>query len=47
MYGEVFMFESRNRRSVVKIIPIDGDLKVNGEQQKKFDEVLSELIITE
>ncbi|XP_065202069.1 uncharacterized protein LOC135832627 [Planococcus citri] len=47
VYGEVFMLK-RNRAhcSVLKIIPIEGDLLVNGEKQKKFEEILSELVIS-
>lgn len=45
VYGEVFMLKKRSRYSVLKIIPIEGDHIINGERQKKFDEVLSELVI--
>lgn len=31
----------------MKIIPIEGDQMVNGEKQKKFEEILSEIIIAE
>lgn len=30
---------------VLKIIPIEGTLEINGEPQKKFDEILSEIVI--
>lgn len=33
------------RAVVLKIIPIEGSLEVNGELQKKFDEILSEIVI--
>lgn len=47
VYGEVFLCgEGRPDMSVVKIIPIEGSLVVNGAVQKKFGEVLSELIIS-
>ncbi|KAJ6648306.1 Serine/threonine-protein kinase haspin like [Pseudolycoriella hygida] len=46
VYGEVFMYKTDAGRAVVlKIIPIEGTLEVNGEPQKKFDEVLSEIVI--
>ncbi|XP_057657544.1 uncharacterized protein LOC130894639 [Diorhabda carinulata] len=47
VYGEVFLFKNPNGgTSVLKIIPVEGDQIVNGERQKKFEEVLSEIIIT-
>lgn len=30
---------------VLKIIPIEGNIEVNGEPQKKFDEILAEIVI--
>jgi serine/threonine-protein kinase haspin len=30
---------------VLKIIPIEGDIIVNGEPQKRYDEVYSELAV--
>lgn len=46
VYGEVFMNKTDAGRAVVlKIIPIEGNLEVNGEPQKKFDEILSEIVI--
>lgn len=48
VFGEVFMLERPGEgRSVIKIIPIEGSQMVNGSVQKRYDEVLSELIITE
>ncbi|XP_069705539.1 uncharacterized protein [Periplaneta americana] len=44
VYGEVFMSEGEDK-SVLKIIPIEGDCLVNGEPQKKFEEILSEIVI--
>lgn len=47
VYGEVFMYKPPNEAPVVlKIIPIEGELLVNGEQQKGFDEILSEIVIS-
>lgn len=41
------MYKNSNGRAIVlKVIPIEGDKLVNGECQKKFDEILSEIIIT-
>ncbi|VVA90391.1 unnamed protein product [Arabis nemorensis] len=41
-YGEAF----RTGPSVCKIVPIDGDLRVNGEIQKRADELLEEVILS-
>ncbi|CAG9830334.1 unnamed protein product [Diabrotica balteata] len=47
VYGEVFLLRNPDGgTSVLKIIPVEGDQIVNGERQKKFEEVLSEIIIT-
>lgn len=46
VYGEVFMNKTVTGEAVVlKIIPIEGQLQINGESQKKFDEILSEIVI--
>ncbi|XP_046744145.1 serine-rich adhesin for platelets isoform X2 [Diprion similis] len=45
VYGEVFLYDHNKRKSVIKIIPIEGNALVNGERQKKFDEILSEIVI--
>lgn len=46
VYGEVFMNKTvRGEAVVLKIIPIEGSIEVNGEPQKKFDEILSEIVI--
>ncbi|XP_060813689.1 uncharacterized protein LOC132905941 isoform X2 [Bombus pascuorum] len=45
VYGEVFLYEQENKKSVIKIIPIEGSDCVNGEPQKKFHEILSEIVI--
>ena len=49
VYGEVFLHAgSGNRKpSVIKIIPIEGDLDVNGEPQKTFKEILSEVCVAQ
>ncbi|XP_058790590.1 uncharacterized protein MAL13P1.304 [Phymastichus coffea] len=47
VYGEVFLYENGSEKSVIKIIPIEGDQLVNCEPQKKFHEILSEIIIAE
>ena len=46
VYGEVFSLKTRSKSSVIKIIPVEGEQKVNGERQKRFDEILSELVIS-
>lgn len=33
------------RSTILKIIPIEGDVIVNGEKQKKFHEILTEVLI--
>ncbi|CAH1173743.1 unnamed protein product [Phaedon cochleariae] len=46
VYGEVFLYRNpAGGTSVMKVIPIEGDQIVNGERQKKFDEILSEVVI--
>lgn len=46
VYGEVFMNKTiRGDPVVLKIIPIEGSIEVNGELQKKFDKILSEIVI--
>nr|XP_050861834.1 uncharacterized protein LOC127069144 isoform X1 [Vespula vulgaris]XP_050861835.1 uncharacterized protein LOC127069144 isoform X1 [Vespula vulgaris]XP_050861836.1 uncharacterized protein LOC127069144 isoform X1 [Vespula vulgaris]XP_050861837.1 uncharacterized protein LOC127069144 isoform X1 [Vespula vulgaris]XP_050861838.1 uncharacterized protein LOC127069144 isoform X1 [Vespula vulgaris] len=45
VYGEVFLYEKNRQKSVLKIIPIEGVQLVNGEPQKKFNEILSEIVI--
>ncbi|XP_061378523.1 uncharacterized protein LOC116769820 isoform X2 [Danaus plexippus] len=46
VYGEVFLWRARDGRArVLKVIPIAGDIKVNGEEQKGFHEILSEIVI--
>lgn len=45
VYGEVFLYENGDEKNVIKIIPIEGEMDVNNERQKKFDEILSEIVI--
>ncbi|KYN28951.1 Putative serine/threonine-protein kinase haspin like protein [Trachymyrmex cornetzi] len=45
VYGEVFLHECEGKKSVIKIIPIESEQLVNGEPQKKFNEILSEIVI--
>ncbi|XP_076646653.1 haspin isoform X2 [Halictus rubicundus] len=45
VYGEVFLHELDDEKSVIKVIPIEGNEYVNGEPQKKFHEILSEIVI--
>lgn len=48
VFGEVFLNELRGRNSyVLKIIPIEGTEEINGAQQKRFDEILQEVIISQ
>lgn len=43
VFGEVFL----NDTYVLKIIPIEGTVEINGAQQKRFDEILQEVIISQ
>lgn len=49
-YGEVFRCticaNELNVDVVLKIIPIEGSIEINGEKQKSFAEILPEIIIT-
>ncbi|XP_050745546.1 serine/threonine-protein kinase haspin homolog isoform X2 [Drosophila biarmipes] len=52
-YGEVFRYNanlkecSKHKNDIVlKIIPIDGSIEVNGEKQKTFSQIWPEIIIT-
>ncbi|XP_037960489.1 serine/threonine-protein kinase haspin homolog [Teleopsis dalmanni] len=49
-YGEVFINNIDNADdaygTVMKIIPIDGEIAVNGEVQKTFEQILPEIVIT-
>nr|CAI5819285.1 unnamed protein product [Callosobruchus analis] len=47
VYGEVYLLRNpKGGTSVIKIIPIEGSLIVNGERQKKYEEILSEIVIS-
>ncbi|XP_050303416.1 uncharacterized protein LOC126741126 [Anthonomus grandis grandis] len=46
VYGEVFLYTQPNGIStVMKVIPIEGNQIINGERQKEFHEILSEIAI--
>ncbi|KPJ16210.1 Putative serine/threonine-protein kinase haspin-like [Papilio machaon] len=46
VYGEVFLWRARDGEArVLKVIPIAGDIKVNGEPQKGYHEIISEIVI--
>lgn len=47
VFGEVFLNQSAKSSHVLKIIPIEGIEEINGAQQKRFDEILQEVIITQ
>lgn len=48
VYGEVFLYsESGNPVSVIKIIPIEGVMEVNGEPQKTYREIFSEVCVAQ
>ncbi|XP_077167540.1 serine/threonine-protein kinase haspin [Paroedura picta] len=46
VFGEVFKTDGETGAVALKIIPIEGSTKVNGEAQKNFSEILPEMIIS-
>ncbi|XP_039177310.1 serine/threonine-protein kinase haspin [Crotalus tigris] len=46
VFGEVFKTETERGTVALKIIPIEGSERVNGEPQKTFTEILPEIIIS-
>nr|XP_021380645.1 serine/threonine-protein kinase haspin [Lonchura striata domestica] len=46
VFGEVFQIDSERGPVALKIIPIEGTEKINGEAQKTFGEILPEVIIS-
>ncbi|KAL7644429.1 UNVERIFIED_CONTAM: hypothetical protein RMT77_005260 [Armadillidium vulgare] len=47
VYGEVFLFTNpESEKTVLKIMPIEGDKVINGERQKKFEEMMPEIVIS-
>ncbi|XP_040388702.1 serine/threonine-protein kinase haspin [Cygnus olor] len=46
VFGEVFQIDSKRGPVALKIIPIEGTERVNGESQKSFGEILPEIIIS-
>uniref|UniRef100_A0ACB8EDH1 Uncharacterized protein n=1 Tax=Sphaerodactylus townsendi TaxID=933632 RepID=A0ACB8EDH1_9SAUR len=46
VFGEVFKTDGEKGAVALKIIPIEGSAKVNGEAQKTFSEILPEIIIS-
>ncbi|XP_013928928.1 PREDICTED: serine/threonine-protein kinase haspin [Thamnophis sirtalis] len=46
VFGEVFKTETEKGTVALKIIPIEGSERVNGEPQKTFTEILPEIIIS-
>lgn len=49
VFGEVFMNEdaTTDLSYILKVIPIEGQKEVNGAVQKRFDEILQEVIISQ
>ena len=48
-FGEVFLLpeaEADNESCVVKIVPVNGDVLVNGQPQMKLNDMLAEIIIS-
>ncbi|XP_030392313.1 serine/threonine-protein kinase haspin [Gopherus evgoodei] len=46
VFGEVFQTNSERGAVALKIIPVEGTERVNGEAQKSFSEILPEMIIS-
>ncbi|XP_037736370.1 serine/threonine-protein kinase haspin [Chelonia mydas] len=46
VFGEVFQTNSEKGAVALKIIPVEGTERVNGEAQKSFSEILPEMIIS-
>ena len=49
VFGEVYAgtFEGSRDRSVYKVVPIEGTEKVNDEDQKRFDEIETEIRVSQ
>lgn len=50
VYGEVFKYIPKNclnTNVVLKCIPIEGDMAINGEVQKTYEQILPEIIISQ
>lgn len=46
-FGEVFLLGCDGpSKPVLKVVPVAGDIEVNGEEQTKLDEMLSEVVIS-
>ena len=46
-FGEVFLINScKENKPVLKVVPIGGDLEVNGEEQTTHEDILSEVMIS-
>jgi len=46
-YGEVFLYNNEKQKTVIKIIPVEGDLEINAAVQKKFWEIKPEVIVAQ
>ncbi|XP_034608581.1 serine/threonine-protein kinase haspin [Trachemys scripta elegans] len=46
VFGEVFQTNSERGAVALKIVPVEGTERVNGEAQKSFSEILPEMIIS-
>lgn len=46
VFGEIFQYQIGRSKCVLKIVPIEGTMAINGAQQKRFDEILQEVIIS-
>ena len=47
VYGEVFMSSRKSKGDfVMKVMPIEGNFQINGEPQKKFNEISVEIVVS-
>jgi len=46
LYGEVFEIVKNEDYMAIKVLPVEGEVIINGETQKKFFEVLSEISVS-
>lgn len=47
VFGEIYLNCVDKSKYVLKVIPIEGTKAINGTQQKRFDEILQEVIISQ
>ena len=45
-FGEVYMGAKSDETTIIKVIPVDGEIRINDSPQKKISEVINEVIIS-